>query len=69
MSYYHKFRFAFPEVYNPHIEEVEDVEHKLLTRVLANKDAYALYHPYPVDLPALYTALEPLLHQDSKLEK
>ena len=62
ISYYHKFRFAFPEVENPFIEEVEQVERKLLTRLLAQKESYAVYHPYPVELPALFTAIEPLLH-------
>jgi hypothetical protein len=66
MSYYFKFRFAFPEARNLFIEQAEEIQRALLTRLLANKAAYAVYHPYPVAIPALYAALQPLLKQEIK---
>lgn len=61
LSYYAKFRFAFPAAYSPLVEEAGEIERKLLLQALADKDAYGVYHPYPVALPALYDAVAPLL--------
>jgi hypothetical protein len=61
MSYYLKFRFAFPEIQNTFIEQAEELQRERLMRVLAGKSAYAVYHPYPVPLAALFDAISPLL--------
>lgn len=54
MSYYLKYRFAFPEQSNSFISQAEDVQRRILLKVLAGKDTYAVYHPYPVSIPAMY---------------
>lgn len=56
MSYYLKYRFAFPGRANPFIDQIEVLQHDLLLKVLAGKDAYAVYHPYPVSIPGLFEA-------------
>jgi hypothetical protein len=61
MSYYLAFRFAFPEVGNSFIEQAETLQRQRLTHLLAGKEAHAVYHPYPVSLPALFEAISPLL--------
>ncbi len=61
MAMYHTFRFAFPEARNPCVDGIEAVERERLLRLLAGKEAFALEHPYPVSIPALYDALAPLL--------
>lgn len=61
MAYYYMFRFAFPDQSNPLIEGAEERQRHLLTRLLAGKDAYELYHPYPMALPQLFDAISPLL--------
>jgi len=61
MAYYMMFRFVFPELENPLIEEAGERQRETLTRVLAGKDAYSVYHPYPVAIPALFDAISPLL--------
>lgn len=61
MAYYMKFRFAFPDAKNELIERAEELQREVLTRVLANKDAYAVYHPYPVPIPSLFDAIQPVL--------
>jgi hypothetical protein len=63
LAYYLKFRFAFPHARNPLIEEAEERQRTLLVRMLADKAAYTLYHPYPVELPRLFTAIQPLLER------
>ncbi|HBY96449.1 MAG TPA: hypothetical protein DEP84_21315 [Chloroflexi bacterium] len=60
-AYYLKFRFAFPEAHNQLIERAEELQHAMLTRVLADKDTYAVYHPYPVPIASLFDAIGPLL--------
>jgi hypothetical protein len=61
MAFYMMFRFAFPDRANPLIESAEERQRETLGRVLVGKDAYAVYHPYPVGIPALFDAISPLL--------
>jgi hypothetical protein len=61
MAFYMMFKFAFPERSNPLIEGAEERQREVLTRVLLGKPAHAVYHPYPVPIPALYDAIRPLL--------
>lgn len=59
MSYYYAFRFAFPELSNDLVERAEEIQRDMLIRALENRDAYAVYHPYPVSVPALFEAMKP----------
>ena len=61
LSFYRKFRFAFPDRSNPLMELVNEVERERLETVLEGKECYAVHHPYPVSIPALVEALDPLL--------
>jgi hypothetical protein len=61
MAFYMMFRFAFPDRVNQLIESAEERQRETLGRVLAGKDAYTVYHPYPVPIPALFDAISPLL--------
>jgi len=61
MAYYLKFRFAFPDRRNELIEQAEERQRQVLQRVLADKEAYTVYHPYPVSIPALFEAINPFL--------
>lgn len=61
LSYYQRFRFAFPDRANPLLEGAEARASELLTRCLFGVPAVELLHPYPVDIPALYDALAPAL--------
>lgn len=59
LSYYWKYRFAFPECANPLIDHVEELERSLLLKVLKGKDAFIVHHPYPFSIPALFEAIRP----------
>ena len=61
LACYRKFRFAFPDNSNPMLENTEQVQRQRLLEVLSGKETYALYHPYPVSIPALFDAMHPLL--------
>jgi hypothetical protein len=59
LSYYQKFRFAFPQSSNPFIDQIEETQRRILTNVLVGKEAYAVYHPYPFSLPKLFQVTHP----------
>ena len=59
LSYYLKFRFAFPGFSNDLIERAEEIQRDLLLRALSGKEAFAVHHPYPVSLEALFEAMNP----------
>lgn len=61
MSYYLKFRFAFPEARNTLIERIEALQRETLLRALSGKETYAVYHPYPVSIPALFDVMKRVL--------
>jgi hypothetical protein len=59
LSYYFKYRFAFPECSNPLIDQAEEIQRRLMLRAMANKEAYAIYHPYPFSIPSLFDIIRP----------
>jgi hypothetical protein len=59
LSYYFKYRFAFPECSNPLIDQAEEIQRRLMLRAFANKEAYAIYHPYPFSIPSLFDIIRP----------
>lgn len=59
LSSYFKYRFAFPECSNPLIDQVEEIQRKLMLRALANKEAYAIHHPYPFSISSLFDTIRP----------
>jgi hypothetical protein len=59
LSYYFKYRFAFPECSNPLIDQAEEIQRKLVLQAFANKEAYAIYHPYPFSIPSLFDIIRP----------
>jgi hypothetical protein len=61
LSYYWKYRFAFPGRANEFIENAAATERALLLRALADKEAFAVYHPYPMAIPRLFDVMSPLL--------
>lgn len=61
LSYYWAFRFAFPHLSNEYVEGSQELQRERLSRILADKESYGVYHPYPVDIPALYEAVCPYL--------
>jgi hypothetical protein len=61
LSQYFKFRFAFPDKSNQLIESAEVRQRELLERAFAGKQTYAVFHPYPVPIPALFEAIRPHL--------
>jgi hypothetical protein len=59
MSYYFKYRFAFPQCSNSLIDRTEEIQRKLVVKALAEKEAYAIYHPYPFEILSLFDTIRP----------
>ena len=58
---YQQARFAFPGLVNRHLEEADAVQRERLLKLLADRPAHVVTHPYPVDLRALLDAVRPVL--------
>jgi hypothetical protein len=67
LSYYMKFRFAFPEARNELIERTGQLQSDLLGRILRGKETYVVYHPYPVRAPALFDAISRVIAHPAAL--
>jgi hypothetical protein len=61
LSFYRQFRFAFPDRVNPHIDTAAATERERLRRVLRDRDCYAVHHPYPPSISALFDTIRPVL--------
>jgi hypothetical protein len=59
ISYYQKFRFAFPQASNQLIDRVEETQRMVLSKVMAGKETYAVYHPYPFSISDLFEVIRP----------
>jgi hypothetical protein len=59
LTHYDMFRFAFPDSENPWIESIPERLGPLLARALAGKPTFAVRHPYPFELAALFEAMRP----------
>ncbi len=60
-AYYRKFRFAFPDRPNELIDRADQLQQEMLDKALEGKQAYVVYHPYPVALPLLFEAIRKVL--------
>jgi hypothetical protein len=56
---YNRFRFAFPDVRNEFLDCLPDAWERALAEALADKEAYVVYHPYPVPVRRLFAAARP----------
>jgi hypothetical protein len=66
LSYYWKFRFAFPETVNDLLENSRALQLEILERVLAGKSCHELTHPYPMRIASLFEKIEQLCGEPSR---
>jgi hypothetical protein len=58
---YLQARFAFPELANPRLDQLETVQRERLSSFLADRPAHRIVHPYPVDFAAFLDAARRVL--------
>jgi hypothetical protein len=61
LQLYRQFRFLFPHTEAPVVVAAADIERKLLDRLLGERPASLLRHPYPVRLDSLVAPVQGLL--------
>lgn len=59
-EYYKAFKFAFPHLSNAFLEKADEMQSSLLRHALEGKEAYMVFHPYPVAFEALFDELKPV---------
>jgi hypothetical protein len=60
LAAYEQFRFAFPHRRSSWLERANEEEAALLSKALADREAYEITHPYPVSLRELFEVAAPL---------
>jgi hypothetical protein len=60
LEFYKAFKFAFPNFRNEFLENIDELQYALLCSAFANKEAYKVYHPYPVPFEDLFNQLRPI---------
>lgn len=63
LEHYRAFTFAFPHLRNPFLDGMTGLQHELLVKAFAGREAYRVLHPYPVAFEALYEAMKPYCEQ------
>ncbi len=58
-EHYKAFRYAFPQAENKFLDDLNERQNYLIHQALAGKQAYKVYHPYPVSFEALFTHMQP----------
>jgi hypothetical protein len=61
LSYYYKFRFAFPDAPNSHLDGAEEAQLQGLLKAFAGKQAHVVYHPYPAPILEMANAMAPMI--------
>ena len=59
LEYYKAFKFAFPHLRNEFLENVNALQRSLLCSALEGKQAYKVFHPYPVSFEELFDHMQP----------
>lgn len=59
LACYQRFRYAFPGAENTVMDRADELERALLYEVLRGKTTYAVEHPSPMSLEALFDAMAP----------
>ena len=59
-QHYRAFKFAFPQRENPFLEKAPELQSSLLYQAFEGKEAYKVFHPYPVPFEELFRHLQPL---------
>lgn len=68
MEHYLAFKFAFPHRKNDFLDQAHELQYEILHRALAGKEAYAVWHPYPVSFEALYEKMKPYCEASVRAE-
>lgn len=61
LAAYLQFRHAFPSASNELLENAEAEQRRLLAAAFDGREAFAVYHPYPLEIATLFDAISPII--------
>ncbi|RPJ63400.1 MAG: hypothetical protein EHM24_24445 [Acidobacteria bacterium] len=64
VSFYRRFRFAFPDRRNPLLERAAEIERERLRQFLRGKECGVVSHAYPPSISDIYAALRPVVERE-----
>jgi hypothetical protein len=67
LRYYNIFKYAFPNLRNEFLENLNDLQYSLMRKALGNKRAFIVKHPYPVSFDKLYDEMK-IIFQTIKMK-
>ncbi|UCH65122.1 MAG: hypothetical protein JSW63_11020 [Ignavibacterium sp.] len=62
VKYYNVFKFAFPNLRNEFLENINSLQYSLMKKVLADKNAFIVKHPYPVSFDKLFNKMKTIFN-------
>lgn len=62
---YLTFKYAFPNLKNELLENIESIQFNLLNEALKNKTAHKVSHPYPVSFEKLFNSMKTIFERDN----
>ena len=68
ISCYRHYRFAFPGRTNPVLERLPDLLRTRLATTFQNKEALAVWHPYPAPTRDLFDAMRPFVKSGASMD-
>jgi hypothetical protein len=69
MEHYLAYRYAFPEAKNGFIEHAAEYQTEILSRALAAKETYTVWHPYPLVFSDLYEQMRPFFEVNDRIHR
>lgn len=63
-KYYNIFKFAFPNLRNEFLENINTLQYSLMEKALSNKKTFIVKHPYPVSFDKLFSGMKTIFNSD-----
>ena len=63
MQLYNIFKYAFPEKKNDFLENIENLQQRIMNKLLGEKQSFIVKHPYPVSFNKLFESMKTIFDE------
>ena len=63
MQLYNIFKYAFPEKKNDFLENIENLQQRIMNKLLGEKQSFIVKHPYPVSFNKLFESMKAIFDE------